>query len=87
MRDFIDTYLNEMNANTKWFTGNQGQQHLLSNIGQLFAAGVDTTAHTINWSIYYLSKFPEVQDKMRFEIDKAAGLRLPSLDDRYFIKN
>src|SRR5699024_10756441 len=36
-------------------------------------AGHDTTALTINWALYHLGCYPEVQDTLREEIDSEIG--------------
>ena len=47
---------------------------LVSVVRDLFLAGVDTTATTLTWLVLYLSKHPEIQKKMRDEIDDVLGL-------------
>ncbi|CAG7828056.1 unnamed protein product [Allacma fusca] len=49
----------------------------------LFQAGSETTATTLLWAIFFLSKFPEVQQKLHDEIQQIVGSgRLPSRADR-----
>jgi cytochrome P450 len=42
-------------------------------IGDLFAAGTETTATTIRWAIVYLLNNMDIQNKMRKEIDEVVG--------------
>lgn len=39
----------------------------------LLMAGEDTTAHTLNWMIYLLTQFPEVEQEIRNEVDQVLG--------------
>ena len=56
---------------------------MLAIIGDLFAAGAETTSTTMNWSVLYLAVFPEAQRKLQEEIDRVIGQsKLPSLADR-----
>lgn len=58
------------------------QQELFANVIALLFAGEDTTANTLGWMIYYLSTHPEVQARMREEIDQVLGdaTRVESLE-------
>ncbi|XP_027883530.1 cytochrome P450 2J6-like [Xiphophorus couchianus] len=81
-RDYIDTFLIEM------------ENHKDSNLGftesnlafcsfDLLVAGTETTATTLLWALLYLTKYPEVQEKVQAEIDKVIGQsRQPSMADR-----
>jgi cytochrome P450 len=44
-------------------------KELRDEIFTLFYAGQDTTANTILWTIYFLAKYPETQNKARKEIE------------------
>lgn len=49
----------------------------------LFGAGAEPTANTLNWGLFLLAKNTEVQDKMQEELDAVVGRnRAPSLEDR-----
>lgn len=48
----------------------------------LFLAGTETTASTVGFTLRYLIKYPEIQEKVRQEIHRVVGKeRLPSMDD------
>lgn len=48
-----------------------------------FFAGHDTTANTLAFTLYYLSKHPDVQDKVRAEIDAVSPARgIPSTEQQ-----
>ena len=39
----------------------------------LFGAGSDSTANTINYTLWYLCKYPHTQIKVQEEIDSVVG--------------
>jgi len=48
----------------------------------LFLAGTETTASTIGFTLRYLVKYPDIQEKVRREIFKVIGTnRLPLMED------
>jgi len=47
----------------------------------LFAAGHETTANALSWTWYLISKHPEVEEKLRREVDTVLGSKRPSYDD------
>lgn len=49
------------------------EQELFANVVAMLFAGEDTTANTLGWMIHYLATHPEVQDRMRQEIDEVLG--------------
>jgi len=49
----------------------------------LLLAGHETTGHTLTWILYFLSRYPEVQAKMRAEVDAILGKRLPTPDELF----
>jgi cytochrome P450 len=85
-RDFIDSYIIETRKTTdvgSSFLKQMGDKHLLAIIGDLFAAGAETTATTLSWTMLYLTTYPEVQKKLQAEIDRVIGKsRLPTLADK-----
>ncbi|CAC5395592.1 unnamed protein product [Mytilus coruscus] len=82
IRDFIDAYLVELRQErdtANYFSG----ENLLSTIGDLFAAGTETTATTIRWALLYLLNNMDIQQKMWKEINEMVGSgRLPGLSDK-----
>jgi cytochrome P450 len=55
------------------------EDQLLSILADLFAAGSETTATTIRWTVLYLMHNVDIQNKMWKEIDNVVGVgRLPS---------
>ncbi|XP_011454186.2 steroid 17-alpha-hydroxylase/17,20 lyase [Magallana gigas] len=56
--------------------------HLVQTISDIFFAGVDTTRFTMDWFIYFMTRFPEFQEKCQEEIDRVVGPHQPSMKDR-----
>uniref|UniRef100_A0A3B4A9N8 Cytochrome P450, family 2, subfamily N, polypeptide 13 n=1 Tax=Periophthalmus magnuspinnatus TaxID=409849 RepID=A0A3B4A9N8_9GOBI len=78
-RDYIDSFIIEMK--------NQKASRFFTNLAycamDLFLAGTETTATTLQWSLIYLIKHPEVQEKVQEEIDRVIEQnRLPTMADR-----
>ncbi|KAF8576043.1 cytochrome P450 [Ramaria rubella] len=49
----------------------------------MYAAGIDTTLHTVSMFIFAMALFPEKQKKAQDEIDQIVGSeRFPNIDDR-----
>ncbi len=47
----------------------------------LFAAGHETTANTIAWTLYLLSQNPDAMQKLQHEIDSVLGKRRATMED------
>ena len=47
----------------------------------LLLAGLETTANALAWAFYLLSGAPEVEGKLRDELDQVLGGRLPTVED------
>ena len=50
---------------------------LLRAVSDLFAAGTETTATTLQWLLVYMINFPHLQKKCREEILKVRNTELP----------
>lgn len=50
-------------------------------IKTLLIAGHETTATTLGWTFYLLSKHPDVADRLRAELEEVLGDRPPTADD------
>ncbi|KAF8787690.1 cytochrome P450 2C15-like isoform X1 [Argiope bruennichi] len=72
--DFIGCYLREMEKRE-----NSSQPHnftvinLRGNLFILFVAGQDSTVASVGWLLLLMAKFPDVQQRICDEIDKAIG--------------
>jgi cytochrome P450 len=58
-------------------TDKQIRDHMLTFI----AAGHETTANALAWTLYLLAEYPEVRAKLQDEINSVLGDRVPTVDD------
>ena len=59
------------------------QFHLLKMCYELIGTGSETTATTIRWTLLYLLRNPDIQDRLFHDISKELGTgKLPNLDDK-----
>ncbi|XP_077171079.1 cytochrome P450 2K4-like isoform X2 [Paroedura picta] len=83
-RSFIDAFLvrqqEEKNKNQK----NQffHNENLKAAVGNLFAAGMETTSTTLRWGLLLMMKYPEIQNKVQEEIAKVIGSAQPQTEHR-----
>ena len=49
------------------------RKEVTDNVMTMLLAGEDTTANSLAWVIYFLAKYPDVQDKLRAEIEAVLG--------------
>lgn len=81
-RDYIDAFIIEM-ENHKDSDLGYTETNLAYCAMDLFLAGTETTATTLQWALVYLIKHPDVQEKVHAEIDRVIGQsRLPTMADR-----
>ncbi|XP_021361353.1 cytochrome P450 2C38-like isoform X1 [Mizuhopecten yessoensis] len=81
IRDFIDAVIKEQIANGK--TGVLDDENVAIVLYNMFVAGTDATATSIKWAVLFLIHFPNVQTKLRDEVDDVIGpSRAPSMDDK-----
>ncbi|XP_043266954.1 methyl farnesoate epoxidase-like isoform X2 [Venturia canescens] len=79
-RDFIDVYLEEIEARKNDPTSTFNEMQLVALLKDFFAAGIDTTSNSIEFTIGYMTVCPDIQDKVQAELDKVIGKdNLPSL--------
>ncbi|XP_022107914.1 cytochrome P450 2J2-like [Acanthaster planci] len=84
-QDFIDIFLNE--KETKERQGTKSSVLLPENlkriVGDLFAAGSETTATTLRWGMLYMMAHPEIQRRVQKELDDVTSRnRLPRISDK-----
>ncbi|XP_074644168.1 cytochrome P450 2U1-like isoform X2 [Tubulanus polymorphus] len=58
------------------------QERIVHIVSDAFFAGVDTTSHTLYWTMYFMAKYPHIQEKVHMEIDEAIGSLLPKISDK-----
>ncbi|KAL5019494.1 hypothetical protein ScPMuIL_002386 [Solemya velum] len=77
-------YYEEMEKNLKnGKETTQTERQLCATIGNFFTAGIQSKTTTLCWALLYLSRNPQVQERMYKEIESVIGVRqLPTLEDR-----
>ena len=65
--------INKTESKDEPFYGQRGELNLLNVLLDLFIAGSETTSNTMNWSMLYMVLNPEIQDKVRQELDGTIG--------------
>ena len=85
IRDFCDALITAKNEALR--EGKESAPYLTDEslslaIFDLFFAGTDTSQTTFRWILLYLTLLPEMQQKMREEIDSQIGDRIPIYEDR-----
>jgi cytochrome P450 len=84
-RDFCDALItakNEALREGKESTPYLTDENLAMTIFDLFFAGTDTSQQTFQWLLILLSYYPEMQRKLRQEIETQIGDRMPTHEDR-----
>ncbi|XP_022081153.1 cytochrome P450 2J6-like [Acanthaster planci] len=97
LKDFTDAFLMEIRHNQARNTGrghpedgkpktskysHLSERNIVGTISNLFAAGSETTATTLQWCILYMMLHPDVQTRVQAEIDDVVGrYRLPRMAD------
>ncbi|XP_068605729.1 cytochrome P450 2K1-like [Brachionichthys hirsutus] len=61
------------------------EENMVNIVMQLFAAGTDTTANTLQWSLLYMAKYPHVQDQVQEELIRVIGSRQVRVEDRKYL--
>ncbi|KAK2907788.1 cytochrome P450 2J2-like isoform X2 [Channa argus] len=82
-RDYIDCFLNEIHMNKGRPDSTFDEETLSMCVLDLFVAGTETTSTTMRWAFLYMTKYPEIQEKVQAEIDRVIGQsRQPTMEDR-----
>jgi cytochrome P450 len=76
--DLLDMLLKAQDADSG---EGMSDRQLRDEIVTMFAAGHETTAITLTWTLYLLSQHPEVLHKVQAEVDAALEGRTPGLAD------
>lgn len=56
------------------------ENEVIGHVGALFAAGHETTANTLTWTLFLLSQHPEVCAALLDELDQALGGAAPTVE-------
>ncbi|KAI1892061.1 hypothetical protein AGOR_G00150100 [Albula goreensis] len=82
-RNFIDCYLSEIEKRRDDPEAGFHEEGLCYCMLDLFVAGTETTSTTLLWAFLYMMKHPDIQEKVRAEIDRVIGQsRQPTMADR-----
>uniref|UniRef100_A0A8C0DMJ4 Steroid 17-alpha-hydroxylase/17,20 lyase n=1 Tax=Balaenoptera musculus TaxID=9771 RepID=A0A8C0DMJ4_BALMU len=58
-------------------------RHMLTTIGDIFGAGVETTTSVIKWIVAFLLHYPPLKKRIQDDVDQNIGFnRAPSISDR-----
>ncbi|XP_007530750.2 steroid 17-alpha-hydroxylase/17,20 lyase [Erinaceus europaeus] len=69
----------DQNENLKMLS----DRHILSTIGDIFGAGVETTTTVVQWTVAFLLHNPQLKKRIQEEIDQNIGFsRTPNIKDR-----
>nr|XP_060622709.1 cytochrome P450 2J3-like [Anolis sagrei ordinatus] len=68
-QDIIDYYLLQMDKSKDDPTSTYNEDNLVQCIFDLFIAGTDTTATSLQWSLLLMVTYPDIQEKIQKEID------------------
>lgn len=83
IRDIVDAYLVQQDKASKEKKENFfSEAQLIQIMNDLFSAGLETVTSTIEWSVLFLMKHPEIQAKVYEEVQTVIGdERTPQLND------
>ncbi|XP_070704957.1 cytochrome P450 2K1-like isoform X2 [Pempheris klunzingeri] len=83
-RGFVDAFLaRKQNLEESGITNSHfHNENLMATVGNLFAAGTDTTATTLRWGLLLMAKYPKIQERVREEVGRVVGSRQVQLEDR-----
>jgi cytochrome P450 len=77
-KDMLTTLLTAVDPETnEGMTDKQLRDEMLT----LYFAGHETTATTLAWTLYFLTREPEIEAKVRQEIKDVVGDRTPTIED------
>jgi len=85
VRDFSDALIEakeESIAQGKESAPYLHDKNLSYTLMDLFLAGSDSTNMTLRWIMLFMAKYPEMQDKMRREVEDEVGERLVMQEDK-----
>ncbi|XP_065070233.1 cytochrome P450 1A1-like [Rhopilema esculentum] len=86
IRDFTDALLDAADEEIKQNKSSDRylkEENILMIMADVFSAGIETTATTMNWFVAFSVLWPETQKKIHEELDRVIGrTRKPCMDDR-----
>ncbi|KAM9330688.1 cytochrome P450 2J4-like [Gastrophryne carolinensis] len=82
-QDVVDYYLEQIEKSQGATDSTFDEINLIATVRDLFGAGTETTAITLQWSLLYMVAFPHIQEKLHQELDDVLdGSKLVCYADR-----
>ncbi|XP_073530116.1 cytochrome P450 2C14-like [Phyllobates terribilis] len=81
-RNLIDAFLAKQEEGKPESTEYYHNENLTVLVGNLFAAGMETTSTTLRWGLLLMMKYPEIQKKVHNEIERVIGSAQPQMEHR-----
>ncbi|XP_063775292.1 uncharacterized protein LOC134910838 [Pseudophryne corroboree] len=81
-RNLIDAFLAKQMEGKPESTEYYHNDNLTVLVGNLFAAGMETTSTTLRWGLLLMMKYPEIQKKVQNEIERVIGSAQPQIEHR-----
>ncbi|XP_044145775.1 cytochrome P450 2C14-like [Bufo gargarizans] len=81
-RNLIDAFLTKQQEGKPESTEYFHNENLTALVGNLFAAGMETTSTTLRWGLLLMMKYPEIQQKVQEEIERVIGSAQPQMEHR-----
>ncbi|XP_053236395.1 cytochrome P450 2K6-like [Podarcis raffonei] len=81
-RSLIDSFLLRQQEEKDKPDGYFHNENLKAVVGNLFAAGMETTSTTLRWGLLLMMKYPEIQIKVQEEIVNVVGSSQPRIEHR-----
>ena len=84
-KNFVECFIKEVNENKdnpEFDMKYLEEEYLIQNCYSFFAAGSATTQEYLEWWFLAMSEYPEVQERMRGEVDEVIGDKKATLSDR-----
>ncbi|XP_075057378.1 cytochrome P450 2K4-like [Mixophyes fleayi] len=81
-RNLIDVFLAKQREGKPESTLYYHNDNLNALVGNLFAAGMETTTTTLRWGLLLMMKYPDIQIKVQNEIERVIGSASPQIEHR-----
>uniref|UniRef100_A0AAY4DFR2 Cytochrome P450 n=2 Tax=Denticeps clupeoides TaxID=299321 RepID=A0AAY4DFR2_9TELE len=82
-QDYVDSFLGEIEKNNGDTAAGFHIENLVICTLDIIEAGMESTATTLRWALFFMMMYPDIQEKVQAEIDSVIGQsRQPNLADR-----
>jgi cytochrome P450 len=79
--DLLSALLTHIETDADGTRHQLAREEIRDELTTLLLAGHDTTAAGLTWTLYHLAANPEIQDRLREEVDGVLGQRSPTFED------